>query len=76
MTTYAIKVDTQNLSKSFVYFENENLTYSQAIDRLKDYQNKFDEFIKKGITPTVTDDRQRQLKITKMSIVAKGHLQI
>ena len=71
MTTYAIKVDTLNLSKSFIYFENENLTYSQALDRLKDYQNRFNDFIKKGIVPTLTDDRQRQLKITKMSIVPK-----
>lgn len=71
MTTYAIKVDTLNLSKSFIYFENENLTYSQALDRLKDYQNRFNEFIKKGIVPTLTDDRQRQLKITKISIVPK-----
>ena len=71
MTTYAIKVDTLNLNKSFIYFENENLTYSQAQDRLKDYQNRFNEFIKKGIVPTLTDDRQRQLKITKISIVPK-----
>ena len=71
MTTYAIKVDTLNLSKSFIYFENENLTYSQAQDRLKDYQNRFNDFIKKGIVPTLIDDRQRELKITKMSIVPK-----
>ena len=71
MTTYAIKVDTLNLSKSFIYFEDENLTYSQALDRLKDYQNRFNDFIKKGIVPTLSDDRQRQLKITKMSIVPK-----
>ena len=71
MTTYAIKVDTLNLSKSFIYFEDENLTYSQAQDRLKDYQNRFNDFIKKGIVPTLTDDRQRELKITKMSIVPK-----
>ena len=71
MTTYAIKVDTLNLSKSFIYFENENLTYSQALDRLKDYQNRFNDFIKKGIVPTLSDDRQRELKITKMSIVPK-----
>ena len=71
MTTYAIKVDTLNLSKSFIYFEDENLTYSQAQNRLKDYQNRFNDFIKKGIVPTLTDDRQRQLKITKMSIVPK-----
>lgn len=71
MTTYAIKVDTLNLSKSFIYFENENLTYSQALDRLKDYQSRFNDFIKKGIVPTLSDDRQRQLKITKISIVPK-----
>ena len=67
MTTYAIKVDT--LGHSFIYFENEKLTYSQAIDKLKDRQNKFNEFVKKGIVPTLTDDRQRQLKIVKMSII-------
>jgi hypothetical protein len=69
MTTYAIKVDTQNLSKSFIYFEGESLTYSQAADRLKDYQNKFNEFVKNGIVPTLIDDRQRELKIVKMSII-------
>ena len=69
MTTYSLKVDTLNLSKSFVYFENEKLTYSQAIDKLKDYQNRFNGFVKKGIIPTLTDDRQRQLKIVKMSII-------
>lgn len=69
MTTYAIKVDTLNLSKYFIFFENENLTYSQAMDRLKNYQNRFNEFVKKGIIPTLTDDRQRQLKIVKMSLI-------
>lgn len=67
MTTYAIKVDT--LGHSFIYFENEKLTYSQVMNRLKDRQNKFNEFVKKGIVPTLTDDRQRQLKIVKMSII-------
>ena len=69
MTTYSLKVDTLNLSKSFVYFENKKLTYSQAIDKLKDYQNRFNGFVKKGIIPTLSDDRQRQLKIVKMSII-------
>jgi len=67
MTTYAIKVDT--LGHSFIYFEDEKLTYSQAKDKLKDRQNKFNEFVKKGIVPTLRDDRQRQLKIVKMSII-------
>ena len=69
MTTYSLKIDTLNLSKSFIYFEDEKLTYSQAIDKLKDYQNRFNGFVKKGIVPTLTDDRQRQLKIVKMSII-------
>lgn len=69
MTTYSLKIDTLNLSKSFIYFENEKLTYSQAIDKLKDYQNRFNGFVKKGIIPTLSDDRQRQLKIVKMSII-------
>jgi hypothetical protein len=69
MTTYSLKIDTLNLSKSFIYFEDEKLTYSQAIDKLKDYQNRFNGFVKKGIIPTLSDDRQRQLKIVKMSII-------
>lgn len=75
MTTYAIKVDTQNLSKSFIYFENENLSYSQATEKLKDFQSRFNEFVKSGIVPTLTDDRQRQLKIIKMSLIPNTNKQ-
>ncbi len=70
MTTYAIKVDTLNLSKSFIFFENESLTYSEAKNRLNEYQNRFNDFIKKGITPTLVDTRQRHLKIVKISLIA------
>ena len=72
MKTYAIKADTQNLSKSFIYFEDKNLSYSQAQDSLKDFQNKFNEMVKNKITPTINDDRDRACKITKLSIVIAG----
>jgi len=72
MTTYAIKADTQNLSKSFIYFEELNLSYSQAQDKLNQFQNKFNEMIKNNIIPTVYDDRNRACKVTKLSIVVSN----
>jgi hypothetical protein len=35
MITYAIKVDTQNLGASFIYFESEKLSFQEATKRLK-----------------------------------------
>lgn len=71
---YAIKVDTQNLGASFIYFENENLSLLQAQNRLKEYQIKFDNLKSKGITPTVPDtDRDKSYKITKMSLISTYH---
>jgi len=29
MNTYSLKVDTQNLSKSFIYYENDNLNFDR-----------------------------------------------
>lgn len=72
MTTYAIKADTQNLSKSFIYFEDLNLSYSEAKDKLNQFQNKFNEMIKNNITPVIHDDRNRACKVTKLSIVVSG----
>lgn len=31
MITYAIKVDTNNLGASFVYFESEKLSFDEAV---------------------------------------------
>ena len=71
MITYAIKVDTQNLGASFIYFENEKLTLDQAVNKLKEYQSKYNNLVKKGITPTVPDtERDKSYKITKISIVS------
>jgi len=74
MITYAIKVDTNNLGASFVYFESEKLSFDEAVKRLKEYQIKFDNLKSKGITPTVPDiERDKSYKITKMSLTATYH---
>ncbi len=70
MITYAIKVDTNNLGASFIYFESDKLTFNQAQNRLKEYQIKFDNLKSKGITPTVPDtDRDKSYKITNMYVI-------
>ena len=75
---YALKVDTQNLGASFVYFENENLTLNQAQNRLKEYQIKFDNLKKKGITPTVPDTERdnKSYKITNMYLIPVNQQEI
>ena len=71
MITYAIKVDTQNLGASFIYFESEKLSFQDAVNRLKEYQIKFDNLKSKGIIPTVPDtERDKSYKITNMSIIS------
>lgn len=71
MITYAIKVDTQNLGASFIYFESEKLSFQEAVNRLKEYQIKFDNLKSKGIIPTVPDtERDKSYKITNMSLIS------
>jgi hypothetical protein len=70
---YGIRVKTLNLSKSFILFENENLSLSEAKAKLKYYQNKMKEMINKGITPVIQDDNGNSCKIDKLSIVSKGY---
>ena len=69
MKTYSIKVDTQNLSKSFIYFEDKNFSYDQALNELKKHQSKFKSMIDNNITPVVYDDRNRSIKVRKMYII-------
>jgi hypothetical protein len=68
---YALKVDTQNLGASFIYFENDKLTLNQAQNRLKEYQIKFDNLKNNGITPTVPDTERdnKSYKITNMYLI-------
>ena len=69
MKTYSIKVDTQNLSKSFIYFEDKNFSYDQALNELKKHESKFKTMIGNNITPVVYDDRNRAIKVRKMYII-------
>ena len=68
MNTYSIKVDTQNLSKSFIYYEKDRLNLEQAKEKLKISLNRYNQYIFKGIEPVVYDDRNRA-KVTKMYLV-------
>tara|TARA_R100001510_G_scaffold53234_1_gene54661 strand:+ start:92 stop:310 length:219 start_codon:yes stop_codon:yes gene_type:complete len=69
MNTYSLKVDTQNLSKSFIYYENDNLNFDEATEKLKIHLEKYNDFISKGIEPVVYDDRNRAIKVTKMYLI-------
>ena len=69
MKTYSIKVDTQNLSKSFIYFEDKNFSYDQALNELKKHQSKFKSMIDNNIMPVVYDDRNRSIRVRKIYII-------
>jgi hypothetical protein len=69
MSTYSIKVDTQNLSKSFIYYEKDRLNLEQAKEKLNISLNRYNQYISKGIEPVVYNDRNRAVKVTKMYLV-------
>ena len=69
MNNYSLKVTTQNLSKTFFYFENDKLNLDQAKQKLRIFLEKFEDFKLKGIEPVVYDDRNRAIKVTNIEIV-------
>ena len=69
MNNQALKVTTQNLSKTFFYYENDNLNFEQAKNKLKQALKKFEDYKLKGIEPVVYDDRNRAIKVTNIEIV-------
>ena len=69
MLKYSLKVTTQNLSKTFFYYENDNLNFKQAKNKLKQALKKFEDFKIKGIEPVVYDDRNRAIRVTNIEIV-------
>ena len=69
MTTYSIKAIGQNLSYTWIFFENDKLTKEQAEIKLKEYQTKKENFEKKGILPTITNDRGHKITITKLELI-------
>ena len=48
MNNYSLKVTTQNLSKTFFYYENDNLNFEQAKNKLKQALKKFEDFKRKN----------------------------
>ena len=69
MATYSIKAIGQNLSYTWLFFENDKLTKKQAEIKLKEYQTKKENFEKKGILPTITNDRGHKITITKLELI-------
>jgi len=69
MNNYSLKVTTQNLSKTFFYFENDKLNLDQAKQKLRIFLEKFEDFKLKGIEPVVYDDRNRPIKVTNIEII-------
>tara|TARA_Y100000296_G_scaffold4715_1_gene6070 strand:- start:59 stop:286 length:228 start_codon:yes stop_codon:yes gene_type:complete len=69
MNNYSLKVTTQNLSKTFFYFENDKLNLDQAKQKLRIFLEKFEDFKIKGIEPVVYDDRNRAVRVTNIEIV-------
>ena len=68
MNNYSLKITTQNLSKTFFYYENDNLNFEQAKNKLKQALKKFEDFKIKGIEPVVYDDRNRAIRVTNIDV--------
>jgi len=69
MNTYSIRVDTLNLSKSFIYYEKDKLNLKQAKEKLKISLNRYNQYISKDIEPVVYDNRNRAIRVTKMYLI-------
>tara|TARA_R100000742_G_C4274070_1_gene93888 strand:+ start:860 stop:1087 length:228 start_codon:yes stop_codon:yes gene_type:complete len=69
MHKYSLKLTTQNLSKTFFAYENDNLNFEQAKNKLKQALKKFEDYKIKGIEPVVYDDRNRAIRVTNIEIV-------
>ena len=71
---YAIRVNTQNKSKSFIFFENDNLDIYQIEEKYKKMINKYKQAINTGIKPTIKDNRNNYLLITDIEIINTNNL--
>ena len=69
MATYSIKAIGQNLTYSWIFFENDKLTKEQAEIKLKEFQTKKENFEKGGILPTITNNRGHKITITKLELI-------
>ena len=66
---YAIRVKTQNLSTSFIFFEDDNLNKYKIEKKYKEMNNKYKQAINNGIEPCIKDERNRYLLIREIEII-------
>ena len=71
---YAIRVNTQNKSKSFIFFENDNLDIYQIEEKYKKMINKYKQAINSDIKPTIKNNRNNYLLITDIEIINTNNL--
>jgi len=71
---YAIKVSTQNKSKSFIFFENDNLDIYQIQNKYSQMINKYNHLKTNGIKPTIKDNRNNYLLIREIEIINTNDL--
>tara|TARA_R100000963_G_C4642441_1_gene106085 strand:- start:252 stop:479 length:228 start_codon:yes stop_codon:yes gene_type:complete len=71
---YAVKVTTQNKSKSFIFFENDNLDIYEIQKEYSQMINKYNQAKTNGIKPTIKDNRNNHLLIRDIEIINTNDL--
>ena len=71
---YAIRVNTQNKSKSFIFFENDNLDIYEIQKEYSQMINKYNQAKTNGIKPTIKDNRNNHLLIRDIEIINTNNL--
>ena len=71
---YAIRVNTQNKSKSFIFFENDNLDYNKIRKHYSQMINKYNHAKNNGVNPTIKDNRNNYLLIRNIEIINTNDL--
>lgn len=71
---YAIRVNTQNKSKSFIFFENDNLDIYEIQKKYSEMINKYNYAKTNGINPTIKDNRNNHLLIRDIEIINTNDL--
>tara|TARA_B100001250_G_scaffold113869_1_gene96271 strand:+ start:2041 stop:2265 length:225 start_codon:yes stop_codon:yes gene_type:complete len=71
---YAIRVNTQNKSKSFIFFENDNYNIYQIQNKYSEMINKYNYAKTNGIRPTIKDNKNNYLLIRDIEIINTNDL--
>ena len=71
---YAIRVNTQNKSKSFIFFENDNYNIYQIQNKYSEMINKYNYAKTNGIRPTIKDNKNNYLLIREIEIITTTNI--